>query len=218
VPTKDERQGIIIAGSRGTDGTAMSNQLLLPMADTRNGYGQIISDNRYWSSNTTTSNETAYVLEFPQNSIVAQNASWHTEGNYVRCFKNDLTIASVTYSIPQSTWSTGSVTVTVTLDQPSLALGTDRGGSGTTFTKTYHTNTDENVTFTSIYGGTVTTKIEITSIDTQAPTVSFTPNGNETVATEHSTTVNVSDSGSIASPLYYQRSKKTTKPNTSTFT
>jgi hypothetical protein len=91
----------------------------------------------------------------------------------VRCFKNAPApvISSVVYTPAQGTWTSGSVTVTVTLDQDGSTLA-DWTLNGKVFTKTFTANRARNVSFPNAQGTTVTTGISVQNIDKTAPTIS----------------------------------------------
>jgi hypothetical protein len=150
----------------------MSNGLLMPMAGYREFDGSPKSGayGRYWSSSPYSSY--AYGLHFSASNLYPQNNYYRAHAFSVRCFKNSIVVPSVSSVLyAPDTWTSGSVTVTVTLDQ---TAGSVAGwtSSGTTFTKMYSTNTTENVTFQSTLGGMVSTDITVSNIDTTPPTIS----------------------------------------------
>jgi hypothetical protein len=159
-------------------------------------------------------------LHFRTSTVDPQYTNYRAVAFSVRCVKNipPLSLLSVSYTPPQATRTSGSVTVTVTLDQTGSAL-TGWTLNGTVFTKTYTTNATEDVTFTSTLGGTVTTGISIQNIDTTVPSVNFSPNGGTAYLSNHSTLVTVTDTGASVDTgsLKYQRSTSATAPEESSF-
>jgi hypothetical protein len=191
VPTSDEWIGLFTAyarangntGYNGTDGsrpdnldlTGTVNDLMLPLAGYRyvNGSSRSRgSGGQYWSSSPITSSSNAYYLNFYVLGLTPQGGSYRADAYSVRCFKNSIapSVSSVLYT--PATWTSGSVTVTVTLDQEAGSVD-GWTSNGTTFTKTYSTNTTENVTFKSALGKTVSTGIIVSNIDKTAPTLSW---------------------------------------------
>jgi hypothetical protein len=104
----------------------------------------------YWSSSPHSTN--ARMLVFNASLIYPQYSNNNRSyGSFVRCFRNAIVnplISSVSYDPAPPTWTSGSVTVTVTLDQAGAALA-GWAVVGNTFIKTYAANTTETVTFPS---------------------------------------------------------------------
>jgi hypothetical protein len=197
------------------------NDFFLPIAGSRDSASAALTMmdfGYFWSSSPSLTDARFVNWNFGVRYVYTTNAAARAYGYAVRCFKNVLLVSSVSYSPVQGTWTTGSVTVEVTLNQAGATLaGWDLNGA--TFTKAFTGNWAGTVTFSDAIGAAVSTGISIQNIDKIAPTVTFGTNGNSTSAKSQSTTVTVSDTeaGVNTSSLKYQRTTNTSEPADGSF-
>jgi hypothetical protein len=158
VPSAGERNQLLIAWAadkgitlNGSDYKEFSsnetqnfnNDFLLPLAGSRlYSSADLVNTGSYgsfWSSSP--SSTSVRYLDTDTFDVFAGFSMDSTVGLSVRCFKNisDSSIVSVVYDPDQETLTTGSVTVTVTLNQDGAALS-GWTISGAVFTKVFHDN------------------------------------------------------------------------------
>jgi hypothetical protein len=109
--------------------------------------------------------------------------------------------AVVTYSPTIGTWTSGDVVVTLQMTEPGTVTSVGRTATGTNaYSKTYSSNSSEVIDFEDLVGNTGNAAVNVTNIDTTAPSISssydpITPtNGKVTV------TITGSDTGGSGLP------------------